>query len=148
MGVGSLTGGTLSDYIGRWQVILISLALLVPFYWFFMLTGGFTQIILTAFMGVLIGASFPVAVVMAQDTWPDRVGLSTSLVLGVGWVTGGIGAAVTGSLADQYSLSLGLQSLIFAPIVGVLCMIVYVLLQRQQGTSQPAEELTNITEGA
>jgi FSR family fosmidomycin resistance protein-like MFS transporter len=131
VGVGSLTGGSLSDYIGRWQVILVSLILLIPIYWLFMLTGGLVQIALTAVMGVLIGASFPVALVMAQDAWPDRVGLATSLVIGVGWVTGGIGAAVTGSLADRYSLTLGLQSLILAPLVGVLCVIIYVVLQRQ-----------------
>lgn len=140
VGLGSLTGGTLSDYIGRWQVILISLILLIPIYWLFMLTSGATRIALTALMGILVGASFPVAIVMAQDTLPDRVGLATSLVLGVGWVTGGIGAAVTGYLADKYSLTLGLQSLILAPIVGVLCVIIYAILQRQQSTQEEVIE--------
>jgi FSR family fosmidomycin resistance protein-like MFS transporter len=132
VGAGSLTGGTLSDHIGRWQVILISLIALIPAYWLFMLVDGPARMALTAIIGMLVGASFPVAIVMAQDTLPDRVGLATSLVLGVGWVTGGIGAAVTGVLADKYSLSLGLQSLILAPVVGVLCVIVYVMLQRYQ----------------
>ena len=137
VGVGSLTGGTLSDYVGRWQVILSSLLLLTPVYWFFMQTGGLLQIPLISLMGILIGASFPVAVVMAQDTWPGRVGLATSLVLGLGWVTGGIGAAVTGSLADRFSLTLGLQSLLLAPLVGVVCVIIYAILQRQQTEPAP-----------
>ena len=33
VGVGSLSGGTLSDLIGRWQVFALSLGLLVPVYW-------------------------------------------------------------------------------------------------------------------
>ena len=141
IGAGSLTGGTLSDYVGRWQVILSSLLLLAPVYWLFMLTGGLVQLALAALMGVLIGGSFPVALVMAQDAWPERVGLSTSLVIGVGWVTGGIGAMVTGYLADQFSLTLGLQSLILAPLVGVLCVIVYVIVQRNNAnqTQEPAQ---------
>jgi FSR family fosmidomycin resistance protein-like MFS transporter len=147
VGVGSLTGGTLSDYIGRWQVILISMVMLIPIYWLFMLTSGPVQMALTAMIGVLIGASFPVGLVMAQDAWPHRVGVATSLVIGVGWVTGGIGASVTGYLADKYSLTLGLQFLVLAPIVGVLCVLVYALLQRQQSVSHPTEELTNIIEG-
>jgi len=138
VGVGSITGGTLSDYVGRWQVILGSLLLLTPIYWLFMLTSGPAQTVLIALMGVLIGASFPVAIVMAQDTWPGRVGLATSLVLGFGWVTGGIGAAVTGSLADRFSLTQGLQTLIFVPIVGVVCIVIYAILLRQQSrTSVP-----------
>jgi MFS transporter, FSR family, fosmidomycin resistance protein len=143
VGVGSLTGGTLSDYIGRWQVILISMILLAPIYWLFMLTSGPVQMALTAIMGVLIGASFPVALVMAQDAWPDRVGVATSLVIGVGWVTGGIGASVTGYLADKYSLTLGLQFLILAPLVGVLCVIVYALMQRSS-TRQKTPQSENV----
>ncbi len=130
VGVGSLTGGTLSDYIGRWQVILISLILIAPIHWLFLMTAGWLQLAMIGVMGILIGASFPVALVMAQDAWPHRVGLATSLVIGLGWTTGGIGASVTGYLADRFSLTTGLQSLALAPLVGVGCILIYALLQR------------------
>jgi FSR family fosmidomycin resistance protein-like MFS transporter len=131
VGVGSLTGGTLSDYIGRWQVLALSLVLLAPAHWLFLTSTGPLQMAVIAVMGVLIGASFPVGLVMAQDAWPSRVGVATALVMGPGWATGGIGASVTGLLADRFSLTMGLQSLILMPLVGVACVVLYVILQRR-----------------
>ena len=131
VGVGSLTGGTLSDYIGRWQVLALSLVLLAPAHWLFMTSTGPLKMAVIAVMGVLIGASFPVGLVMAQDAWPSRVGVATALVMGLGWATGGIGASVTGFLADRVSLTMGLQSLILMPLVGVACVVLYVILQRR-----------------
>jgi FSR family fosmidomycin resistance protein-like MFS transporter len=130
VGVGSLTGGTLSDYIGRWQVLALSLVLLAPAHWLFLTASGPLQMALAAVMGVLIGASFPVGLVMAQDAWPSRVGIATALVMGLGWATGGIGASVTGLLADRFSLTMGLQSLVVMPLVGVACVVIYVILQK------------------
>ena len=131
VGVGSLAGGTLSDYIGRWQVLALSLVLLAPAHWLFLTSTGPLQVAVIAVMGVLIGASFPVGLVIAQDAWPSRVGVATALVMGLGWATGGIGASVTGFLADRFSLTTGLQSLILMPLVGVACVVIYIILQRR-----------------
>jgi FSR family fosmidomycin resistance protein-like MFS transporter len=129
--VGSLTGGTLSDYIGRWQIFVLSLGLLGPVHWFFTTTTGLWQIALIGIAGVLIGASFPVALVLAQETWPARIGLASALVMGLGWTPGGLGASVTGLIADQFSLTTGLQTLVVPPIVGVGAILAYVVVQRR-----------------
>lgn len=128
---GSLTGGTLSDYIGRWQVFILSLGLLGPAHWMFMAATGVGQIILVGVIGVLIGASFPVGLVLAQETWPRRVGLASALVMGLGWAPGGLGASVTGFIADQLSLTAGLQALVVAPLAGVGCTLLYAAWRRQ-----------------
>ncbi|MBN1217465.1 MAG: MFS transporter [Anaerolineae bacterium] len=141
IGVGSLTGGTLSDYIGRWQVLALSLVLLAPAHWLFLLATGPAQMALVATMGVLIGASFPVGLVMAQDAWPSRVGVATALVMGLGWTTGGIGASITGFIADQFSLTIGLQFLILAPLVGVGCLLVYAVLERSWARRREPERI-------
>ncbi len=131
VGVGSLSGGTLSDYIGRWQVFALSLGLLAPAYWLFLTGSGLWQSGWLMVIGVLVGASFPVGLVLAQETWPTRIGLASALVMGLGWAPGGLGASVTGAIADQFSLTAGLQSLILAPILGVACTLAYVLLARR-----------------
>jgi len=120
VGVGSMTGGPLSDRLGRWQVVGISLALMAVAQWLFLNVPLFWQVILVAMMGITIGASFPVTIVMAQETWPSGVGLASSLVMGLGWAPGGLGAWFTGWLADQSSLAFGLQSLIAVPLLGVV----------------------------
>lgn len=131
VGVGSMTGGPLSDRLGRWQVVGISLALMTLAQWLFLNAPLFWQVILVAMMGITIGASFPVTIVMAQETWPSGVGLASSLVMGLGWAPGGLGAWFTGWLADQSGLAFGLQSLIAVPLLGVVGVLVYAALQRE-----------------
>ena len=131
LGGGSLLGGVLSDRIGRWQVIALGLGCLCPAYWYFLnALNPDIQIILLAVMGVLVGLTLPASIVLAQEVWSRGVGLASALVIGLGWVPGGIGAAVTGLLADKYSLTIGLRALLIAPILGVGCMLIFVALRR------------------
>ncbi|MEM7346647.1 MAG: MFS transporter [Chloroflexota bacterium] len=130
--VGSMIGGPLSDRLGRWRVVAISLALLAITQWLFLSVPLVGQVILITVMGVMIGASYPVTIVMAQETWPSGVGLASSLVMGIGWAPGGLGAWVTGWIADRSSLATGLQSLIVVPLVGVMGVLLYAALQRKE----------------
>jgi FSR family fosmidomycin resistance protein-like MFS transporter len=135
--VGSLVGGTLSDRIGRWQVMALSLGALSLSQLLFMTTSDLLQAGLVGLIGVFIGASFPVAIVMAQESWPQGIGLASALVMGLGWLPGGIGAAITGYMADQSTLALGLQSLIIVPLLGMCGMLAYAVYQRQRSYHQP-----------
>jgi FSR family fosmidomycin resistance protein-like MFS transporter len=128
--LGTLLGGTLSDRIGRWQVVALSLALLGPTYWVFMLASGSAQVGLVGLVGLLLGSTFPVTVVMAQEAWPQGVGLASALVMGLGWLPGGLGASVTGLVADHSSLGGALQLLVIPPILGLVCALIYARHQR------------------
>ena len=134
--VGTLIGGVLSDRIGRWQILALSLALLGPAAWLFLTTSGPAQVGLLGLAGASIGASFPVTVVMAQETWPRGVGLASALVMGLGWLPGGIGASFTGFMADQTSLSTALGWLIVPPILGLACTLVYSLIWTRHRRAQ------------
>jgi FSR family fosmidomycin resistance protein-like MFS transporter len=123
--VGTVIGGMLSDRIGRWQVLAVTLGLLGPVLHFFLTATGPGQIASLALTGALMGASFPVVVVMAQESWPQGVGLASALVMGFGWLPGGIGAAFTGFVADQSSLSDALGLLIIPPLLGLTCALLY-----------------------
>jgi FSR family fosmidomycin resistance protein-like MFS transporter len=83
-------------------------------------------------MGILVGLTLPASIVLAQEVWSRGVGLASALVIGLGWVPGGIGAAVTGLLADKYSLAIGLRALLIAPIISVVCMLAFVALRRHR----------------
>ncbi|HEX6383573.1 MAG TPA: MFS transporter, partial [Anaerolineae bacterium] len=123
--IGSLSGGTLSDRVGRLPIVVISLGLLGPAQWLFLHAAGAVQILCLVFIGVMIGGTFPVAILMAQETWPHAVGLASALVLGLGWLPAGIGSWVSGLIADQTSLGFALTSLVFAPVVGVAAALLY-----------------------
>jgi hypothetical protein len=51
-------------------------------------------------------------------------------VMGIGWWPGGIGASVTGWLADLSTLDAAFQTLIIPPFVGFLCMVAFVVASR------------------
>jgi FSR family fosmidomycin resistance protein-like MFS transporter len=96
----------------------------------FLGSAGILQAVLVAMAGVLIGATFPLSIVMAQEAWPGGVGIASGLVMGLGWVPGGIGASVTGLIADRLSLGTGLRLLVIPALLGMVCMLFYALLQR------------------
>jgi cyanate permease len=98
--------------------------------WLFVSATGAVQWLLIAAMGVLLGATFPVSIVLAQETWPAGVGIASGLVMGVGWLPGGIGASVTGAIADRVSLEWGLRALVVPPVVGLACILCYAATRR------------------
>ena len=127
--LGALLGGPLSDRIGRWQVLALTLGLLSPAVWFFLGTTGAIQWALVGLIGISIGGSFPVSIAAAQEAWPHRVGMASALVSGLGWLPGGIGAAFTGFVADRTSLTTALTLLVIPPVVGLICALIYAASQ-------------------
>jgi predicted MFS family arabinose efflux permease len=137
--LGSLVGGVLSDWIGQWQVLVLGSVFLVIGYWLFLGSSDVGQVILVGLMGVMIGSSYPVAILLAQEVWPQGVGLASALVMGIGWAPGGLGASVTGLIADRLSLVAGLQTLILAPILWLGCMLIFGFIQRRTAKNRPLD---------
>jgi FSR family fosmidomycin resistance protein-like MFS transporter len=129
-GVGSLLGGRLSDRIGRWQLLLVCLVILAPVVWLFVGASGVSQWALVFMVGMLVGATFPVSIVLAQESWPGGVGIASGLVMGLGWLPGGIGASLTGRIADRFSLAVGLRWLVVPVVLGALFVIAFALQSR------------------
>ena len=135
IGVGSLFGGILSDRFGRWQVLLACFASLGPAYWLFLHTGGSLQFIYAGAIGFLLGCTYPTTVVIAQEVWPRGLAMASGLVMGLGWWPGGLGATLTGWLADQRTLDTALEGLVLAPVLGALLMAVFALAQHRRNSS-------------
>lgn len=132
VGVGSLVGGVLSDRIGRWQVLALSLALLGPAEWVFLSSPALFQVPLLVVMGALLGATFPASIIMAQEAWPSGPGVASGLVMGLPWVAGGIGASLTGLVADRSNLTVALQTLVLAAALSAAGVIICAVLQRNR----------------
>ncbi len=130
VGGGSLVGGVLSDRVGRWPVMWVSLGLLAPTYGLFLAARGPAQMVLAGLMGLLVGGTFPVAVVMAQEVWPRGAGFAAGVVMGLGWWPGGLGSWLTGTLADRMGLDTALAFLLLPPLVGAAAMGVFGLRVR------------------
>ena len=119
LGLGSLIFGPLSDRVGRAPILAGSLVGLVPAMWLFLQSVGAAQVLSAGLIGLMVGASFPVTILMAQEAWPRGPGLASALAIGVAWLPAGFGAWVVGSLADATSLGNALESLVYVPLIGV-----------------------------
>ncbi|MCO5179216.1 MAG: MFS transporter [Candidatus Promineofilum sp.] len=130
--VGSLFGGSLSDRAGRLPVIAASLVVMMAGHWLLLRLSGLPQMASVVLVGTMIGASFPVTIVLAQEAWPRSVGFASAMVMGLGWLPAGLGAWAVGHIADGSSLTAGLGSLLFVPLVGVAALGVYASVTRRK----------------
>ena len=130
---GSLLGGGLSDRVGRWQVVLAAAALLVFANGALLAVGPggapAVVLLLTAAIGCLIGMTYPVVIIMAQEAWPRNLGLAGGLVMGLGWLPGGVGASAIGLLADSGGLQRALSTLVVPLLVGVAAIGIYAVIR-------------------
>ncbi len=130
LGLGSLIFGPLSDRVGRAPILAGSLVGLIPAMWLFLQSVGAAQVLSAGLIGLMVGASFPVTILMAQEAWPRGPGLASALAIGVAWLPAGFGALVVGSLADATSLGNALESLVYVPLLGVAAAGVLVVSKR------------------
>ncbi|MEZ4681801.1 MAG: MFS transporter [Caldilineaceae bacterium] len=125
IGGGAVFGGTISDRVGPWYVVVISFFCVAPAYWIFLQSSGLFQYLAIAFIGFAIGNTYPTFVLMAQDCWPQRAAVASGLIMGIGWAPGGLGSLFTGYLADLSTLTYSLAWLVVPPVMGLGCVVVW-----------------------
>ncbi len=118
--VGTLFGGNFADRLGQRRVIISTLLLTIPALLMYAAFPGPQGLVLGAIFGFLCDASISVTLVMAQRLVPGRVGIASGVILGLGFVTGGIGVPITGRISDLFGMQIALASLAFLLILGAL----------------------------
>ena len=135
---GAVLGGALSDRAGRWQVVLTAGLLLVPANAALLTVGPGSApaalLPLIAVIGCLIGATYPVAIIIAQEAWPRNIGLAGGMIMGLGWLPGGVGASAVGMLADNIGLARALATGVIPLLAGVLAVGGYAVLRARVAT--------------
>lgn len=122
---GQLSGAALSDRFGRKEFILAGLGLAIPAYVGFLLTGGAGSLVLLGLFGFGLWSTFAITVALSHELMPRSVGLASGIMLGVVVGAGGIGVAVTGALADLFSLELALWTVV--PVLAVSALLYAIL---------------------
>jgi MFS transporter, FSR family, fosmidomycin resistance protein len=130
--VGTLTGGMLSDRVGRLPVVVFSLLTIGPTVWMALNLSGPVQAAMFGLVGFCLGLTFPTTLVMGQDAWPQGVGLASSMVMGIGWLPFGIGSWMVGRMADQTTLTAALGTLVYIPLVGLAAAAAIAIIQTRK----------------
>ncbi|MEZ4563987.1 MAG: MFS transporter [Thermomicrobiales bacterium] len=117
---GTLFGGMMADRLGQRRVIIATLLLAIPWLLLYAAFPGPQGLVLAVLFGFFCDASISITLVMAQGLMPGRVGVASGVILGLGFVTGGIGVPVTGWLADRFGMQFALSSLALFLVAGSL----------------------------
>ena len=134
--VGTLFGGAFADRLGQRRIVVVSLALAIPALLLYVGLPGPWAFATGALFGLTCDASLSVTLVMAQRLVPGRVGVTSGVILGLGFITGGIGVPITGRLADAVGIQAALLSL---PVLCALAAGLALTIPREAaGEGRPA----------
>jgi FSR family fosmidomycin resistance protein-like MFS transporter len=106
---GQVVGGHISDRIGRKEFMVFALVCAIPAFLLF---------------GFFLWSTFAVAVAMSHELLPQNIGLASGIMLGLAIGFGGLGVAVNGMIADQYSLAIALGT-IPLPLAGATVLLIF-----------------------
>ncbi len=104
--VGALTGGSLSDRLGRRSVILISLSLTPLLLCAFVLSSSWVRFPLLLALGLIGLSTNPVGMALVQESFPENRALAHGVYSGLGFTLRAGAVIVLGMIADMSSLRL------------------------------------------
>ncbi len=119
--VGVYIGGPLGDWLGRKNIIWVSILGALPFTIALPYVNLPTVAILSVVIGVIMAAAMTQILVYGLELAPRKVGTMAGLFFGFSFGMGGLGAAILGHVADVTSLSFVFKLSGYLPLLGLLC---------------------------
>ena len=120
--LGSVGGGFLSDRIGRKACIIAALLITIPLLYAFLTASSLTvsSYLLLFAGGAALQGTLPASIVWAQEMLPANAAMASGMMLGLSFGLGGLGAALTGVMADFTGLHTALLWSLTPLLAGVV----------------------------
>lgn len=121
---GTLALAPLADRWGHRRFLVLSMlvaTLVSPLFFF---AKGLSMFAVLGILGVLVGSTFTVTIVMAQSLMPKNLGIASGLIVGFAIGAGGVCVTILGVVADHYGVPAALNSVMVLPIVALLLSLI------------------------
>lgn len=123
---GQITGGVLSDRLGRKPIVVVTTFAAIPAFALILLTHGAWQIAAIMTFGFLLWSSFSVTIAMAHEMIPSQIGMISGLFMGIAMGAGGLGVSVSGAIADHLGLT---ATLTLFPVLLLIAALLFLLVR-------------------
>lgn len=121
--IGTVGVAPLADKVGCQRYLILSMLLATVVSPFFFIVEGFLLFIVLGTLGLLVGSTFSVTIVMAQQLLPKNLGVASGLIVGFAIGAGGICVALLGIMADHFGVPFTLKSVFILPFFGLLLCV-------------------------
>jgi FSR family fosmidomycin resistance protein-like MFS transporter len=117
--VGAMAGGSVSDWLGRKQVLLISLVTTSLFMFVFLAADGWARFPALLVLGLTALSVTPVLMAVVQESVPDNRALANGMFMALSFSIRAGAVVVVGMLGDLFDLRLAFTVSAFMPLLGV-----------------------------
>lgn len=118
--IGTLIGGWMADRWDRLMSIKVGFLLTMPALVGLLLSSSpWLAIVFVVLIGVALFLPFSVIIMLGQDYLPNRIGTASGVTVGLPMSVGGIFAPLIGTLADHTSLTFALSTLLGVAVVAL-----------------------------
>ena len=118
--MGIMVGGSLSDRINYYSLLLFSFIASVPLLYISLHSTGGTFLILLLLGNFVLSSSTTINIVLAQRLLPEHENIASSFMMGAAWSIGGLLSIPVGVLGDHFGLARVLDGLVMLPLITVV----------------------------
>ena len=126
--VGNLSGGWFADRFGTRRILMATMAMATVLLGLFTQAAGVWLWLICAALGIVLFATLPLTILVAQDLLPENRSLGSGLALGLANALGAVGVMAVGPLAQWWDVRAPLWC---AAIGGLIAMLLVLRMPRR-----------------
>jgi FSR family fosmidomycin resistance protein-like MFS transporter len=116
--LGALSGGTISDWLGRRPTVAVAMAACTPLMVWFLLSTGWSRLLSLLALGFFQLSTLGVLMALVQESFPQQRALANGIYLASYFLANSVMSVAVGRLGDLFGLRSAFTISAVAPLLG------------------------------